>query len=292
MSRIRSIKPDFWTSAEVMALPRDARLLFIGIWNFADDHGRFKWEPATILAQVFPRDRDLTEDMVAQWMDLIADQSLLLRYVSSPEDSGGLQRIREISYGVVTGWHHQRVSHPSPSKLPDPKDCQVFPESSRKFANPPEHSRLIRSAPPGSTPPVAPEGNETRPADAVPSGLVRPVANDVERRAKPRPPNPAFDAIVALLRAEYGARFSPQACPEKFDGGLIGKVLKWSQGDTALTKRSLVAFLDDPFWKAEGSDYRVWAGNPSKYLRKADVAGEPKRQLSELALKTLAGSTK
>jgi len=34
MARIRTIKPEFWTAEQVMELSRDARLLFIGMWNF------------------------------------------------------------------------------------------------------------------------------------------------------------------------------------------------------------------------------------------------------------------
>lgn len=39
MARIRTIKPEFWTAEQVMELSRDARLLFIGMWNFCDDAG-------------------------------------------------------------------------------------------------------------------------------------------------------------------------------------------------------------------------------------------------------------
>ncbi|KKK60207.1 hypothetical protein LCGC14_3026700, partial [marine sediment metagenome] len=39
MARIRTVKPDFWTSEDVAAVSRNARLLFIGLLNFADDVG-------------------------------------------------------------------------------------------------------------------------------------------------------------------------------------------------------------------------------------------------------------
>ena len=38
--RIRSIKPEFWTSEDVTDLTYFERLLFIGLWSYADDHGR------------------------------------------------------------------------------------------------------------------------------------------------------------------------------------------------------------------------------------------------------------
>ena len=39
MARIRTIKPEFWTDEKVVTLPFEARLLFIGMWNFCDDEG-------------------------------------------------------------------------------------------------------------------------------------------------------------------------------------------------------------------------------------------------------------
>ena len=40
MARIRTVKPDIWTDEKFVELSPLARLLFIGLWNFADDEGR------------------------------------------------------------------------------------------------------------------------------------------------------------------------------------------------------------------------------------------------------------
>lgn len=37
MSSYRAVKLEFWTSDQVMSCSREARLLFIGLWNFCDD---------------------------------------------------------------------------------------------------------------------------------------------------------------------------------------------------------------------------------------------------------------
>lgn len=124
MSRIRSIKPDFWASEQIMALPRDARLLFIGIWNFADDAGRFKWSPGTLRAQIFPGDLDVTVPMVEQWLALLVHGGLVERYLTV---HGPFHECSRTTHGRVTGWHHQRINRPQPSKLPDPKGCLVVP---------------------------------------------------------------------------------------------------------------------------------------------------------------------
>ncbi|MDQ3039071.1 MAG: HNH endonuclease [Pseudomonadota bacterium] len=48
MARIRTIKPDFFTSEQVVELTPLARLLFIGTWCEADKEGRLAWKPKTL----------------------------------------------------------------------------------------------------------------------------------------------------------------------------------------------------------------------------------------------------
>lgn len=209
MSRIRSIKPDFWSSEQVMALSRDARLLFIGIWNFADDYGRMKFAPMTIKAQVLPGD-DVSRSDMDKWLGEIVAVGLLNLYRDTPENSGILASHPEdsgIVYSFVPGWHHQRVSHPAPSKCPDPKGKSRVhinpPESSGVFANPPEHSRLIHSALIHLDPPREEGSAEGDAADAAP-----PAALVLEPVAKARPAKPRDEAkalFAATLKAEAKA---------------------------------------------------------------------------------------
>jgi hypothetical protein len=56
VARIRTIKPDFWTNEKVLSIKPLTRLLFIGMWNFADDYGRLDFSPISIKAKVFPND--------------------------------------------------------------------------------------------------------------------------------------------------------------------------------------------------------------------------------------------
>jgi hypothetical protein len=57
VARIRSIKPEFWSHERLAQCSRDARLLFIGLWNHCDDLGRARAHPALIKGQVFPYDQ-------------------------------------------------------------------------------------------------------------------------------------------------------------------------------------------------------------------------------------------
>lgn len=56
MARIRTIKPDFFTSEQIVELTPMARLLFIATWCEADREGRMAWKPRTMKMRYFPAD--------------------------------------------------------------------------------------------------------------------------------------------------------------------------------------------------------------------------------------------
>lgn len=101
MARIRSIKPEFWTDEILVQLPYEARLLFIGLWNFADDYGAIPDSPERIRLQVMPADHDADVD---GFVDLLVVVGLLDRY----RNPDGLQ------YLQIRNWaKHQKVDKPS-----------------------------------------------------------------------------------------------------------------------------------------------------------------------------------
>jgi hypothetical protein len=57
MARIRTIKPDFFTSEDIVSLSPSARLLYIALWCEADREGRLAWRPATFKLRYFPGDK-------------------------------------------------------------------------------------------------------------------------------------------------------------------------------------------------------------------------------------------
>lgn len=56
MARIRTIKPEFFTSENIVAMSALARLLYIALWCEADKEGRFEWKPKTFKMRYFPAD--------------------------------------------------------------------------------------------------------------------------------------------------------------------------------------------------------------------------------------------
>lgn len=60
MARIRTIKPEFWDSPGTGRASLAARLLFIAMWNWADDYGVGTASPRQLMGFAFPNDDDMT----------------------------------------------------------------------------------------------------------------------------------------------------------------------------------------------------------------------------------------
>ncbi len=119
MARIRTIKPEFWSNERVMCCSRGSRLLFIGLWNFADDTGRLRDSAKSIRAQIFPGDDDVNSEIVRGMIDELSSNGLVNKYEVDGE-----------GYLEITGWNHQRIDRPHASKHPAPNstnDRRPFP---------------------------------------------------------------------------------------------------------------------------------------------------------------------
>lgn len=110
MARIRTLKPEIWMSPQVMNLPKDSRLLFIGLITQADDEGRGTADARRVKAAIFGGDDD-TSSNVRRMLDEIAAQGLIVIY--HDEKHGDLYALRS--------WkHHQKIDKPKPSGYPAP----------------------------------------------------------------------------------------------------------------------------------------------------------------------------
>jgi hypothetical protein len=106
MARIRTIKPEFWTDEKLAECSLPARLLFIGLWNFADDEGRMDYSPKRIKMQVFPGDNIHVTRLIAELERIHVIQ---------------VYEIDGRSYLLVPNFRkHQNINRPNPSRLPAP----------------------------------------------------------------------------------------------------------------------------------------------------------------------------
>lgn len=113
MARIRSVKPEFWADEDLAQVSRDARLLYIGLWNLADEHARLRGDPRFIKGQLFPYDDDLTPAALDLLLDELARAGKAVRY-----------RLESSAYVFLPNLaKHQRLEADKvPSKLPAPSD--------------------------------------------------------------------------------------------------------------------------------------------------------------------------
>jgi len=78
MPRIRTIKPEFWYDEQMAEVPLEARLLFIGTWNLADDQGVLKGNPRWIKSQLFPYDDNITPKNIENWVEKLVEKKMLV----------------------------------------------------------------------------------------------------------------------------------------------------------------------------------------------------------------------
>lgn len=119
MGRIRTIKPEYWSDERMATVSLEARLLFLGLLNLADDEGRLRGHPALIRGALFPYD-DIASGKVDGWLEELAASGRIQRY-----------RVDGESYVWVRNFEkHQKIDRPSPSKLPAPSEAFDEPSPS------------------------------------------------------------------------------------------------------------------------------------------------------------------
>jgi hypothetical protein len=107
--RIRTIKPEFWTSADINSVSPLAQLLAVGLLNYADDDGYFDPNPRLIKAAIFPLRDNVTAETIIPGL-------LRELYWKNYAKCGKVE-----PNGVLVAWlptfaKHQVISHHKPSK--------------------------------------------------------------------------------------------------------------------------------------------------------------------------------
>ena len=76
--RARNIKPGFFHNEDLVECEPLTRLLFVGLWCYADREGRFEWRPKKIKLEVLPEDDCNIDKLLNELLekDLISKYSL------------------------------------------------------------------------------------------------------------------------------------------------------------------------------------------------------------------------
>lgn len=163
MARIRSIKPEFWVDRRLaQAVSRDARLLYIGLWNLADEHSRLHGDERYVKGQVFPYDDELGLAAIRDLLTELERAGRVVRYDVDGEPYLFLPKLDK----------HQRLEATKvPSRLPAPPgaadpSASAGESESRADESAPgvDESPLLYVA--GSREQVAGEGSATEPPRA------------------------------------------------------------------------------------------------------------------------------
>jgi hypothetical protein len=66
VARIRTIKPEFFTSGDIVSLTPLARLFYVSMWCEADREGRLEWKPQTFKFRYLPGDSVEVSDLACE----------------------------------------------------------------------------------------------------------------------------------------------------------------------------------------------------------------------------------
>lgn len=105
--RMRTIKPGFFTNEDLADLSPLTRILFAGLWCYADREGRFEWRPRRIKVEILPYDKC----NVRALLDELTAHGFIQRYTDGTEE-----------YGLVISFQQHQRPHVNeqPSILPCP----------------------------------------------------------------------------------------------------------------------------------------------------------------------------
>ena len=119
MARIRTIKPEFWNDDKIGSLNFMERLLYIGMWNFADDEGLIKASPLYLKAVIFPYD-NIKEADIQKALDRMEKIKLIFHY----------GQVNQKYLWIIKFRKHQRIDKPQKPTNPIPNiQSRLFKEA-------------------------------------------------------------------------------------------------------------------------------------------------------------------
>jgi hypothetical protein len=154
MARIRQIKPEFWSSPSTASASAVARLLFIAMWNWADDSGHGTANMKELEGFAFPHDDvfELSGGKCRNFRHCVAEVSAAFGVV--------FYNVRGRMYYEIPSWqNHQRNERLAKGKFPLPAEGEIVDitrdldpngGNSRKVSEVPTHNH-------GSSAPVSEE---------------------------------------------------------------------------------------------------------------------------------------
>ncbi|MFJ6578045.1 hypothetical protein ACIQMY_18970 [Streptomyces sp. NPDC091368] len=193
MARIRTIKPEAFSSESLAAVSLSAERTFFGLLTQADDQGRFRDQAAVIAGQLWSLRREHGPEAVEDDLIQLDDAGLICRY----EGEDGKRYLH-----IVTFAKHQKINRPSGVRTP--------PCPHHDLGVPREPSPQMRGALAESS--VSRPGGLTEPSVTRPGGLTDPSGNGESagqsrfREHSPQPQGGLPEPSVSPHRPDLGPR--------------------------------------------------------------------------------------
>ncbi|QCR53221.1 hypothetical protein C1N80_06250 [Brachybacterium sp. SGAir0954] len=178
--RIRSIRPEFWSSEDIAAMDWTTRLVFIGLWSYVDDNGVGRDVEKLIVADLFPLEDDPRDTLatVSRSLARLSEGGQITRYT-----------LEGRPYLHITAWtKHQRIDKAAKSRYPLPTSDDAEPRET--VATP---SRDLREGSPIG------EGEKGRRGEGEKHS---PTGSEARKRATPLPDDWTPTDAHRLLAAE------------------------------------------------------------------------------------------
>ena len=78
MARIRTIKPEFFTSEDIVSMSPLARIFYVSLWCESDRQGRMEWKPKTFKMRYLPGDNCEVVELAQE----LIDRGLIVLYAA------------------------------------------------------------------------------------------------------------------------------------------------------------------------------------------------------------------
>ena len=125
MARCRIVKPEFWDDEKLSKISFQARLTYIGIWNFCDDYGVTKANSLWLKSRIFPYDDKLSQKEFDRWITELVDLKRVFKF-----SSGG-----DFFFYLPNFPKHQIINRPSKARYPAPPDELESAINERSMSN-------------------------------------------------------------------------------------------------------------------------------------------------------------
>jgi hypothetical protein len=190
MARIRTIKPEAFASESLAAVSLSAERTFFGLLTQADDHGRFRDQPAVIAGLLWSLRPDHGPIGVEDDLTQLAAADLICRY----EGDDGKRYLH-----VVTWHRHQKINRPSGVRAPS---CPRHDGTAGTREPSPCEQRVLREGA------VSPHGGltETSRKSSEPSPIHETAGQNQFGEGSPRTPGGLTEPSVSPRRPDLGPR--------------------------------------------------------------------------------------